>query len=140
MIRRTPQEIADFFGCYVAQNEKGRWKLYCAKPIFCKGMDNKIDWDSEYDQVPIMGCTVDVPADHDCKHLYEPQKPDNVPHQSEVFIGERYVLLGEFHPNSLMQKVEEYLNKGFKLYGNPWTGPDASDCGYIHYQAMVRGV
>ena len=63
MIRRTPQDIADFFGCYVAQNEKGRWKLYCAKPIFCKGLDNKIDWDSEYDQVPIMGCTAMVPKE-----------------------------------------------------------------------------
>ena len=33
MIRRDPQEIADFFGCYVAQNpETGGWYLFREKP------------------------------------------------------------------------------------------------------------
>ena len=32
MIKRTPQEIADFFQCYVAQDEDGDWYMYKDKP------------------------------------------------------------------------------------------------------------
>lgn len=65
---------------------------------------------------------------------------DKAPHQSEVHIGERYVLLSASDPKVLMQKVEDYLSKGFRLYGNPWTGPDEGHCSNLHYQAMVRGI
>lgn len=30
--RRTPQEIADFFGCYVAMDEDGSWHLFTEEP------------------------------------------------------------------------------------------------------------
>ena len=139
MNKRTPQEWADITGCYVVRDRgRGCFDLYEEKPE----INTKEGWWE--DTGGNVGClprgAVDVDLDtHDWTTLYEPRKADNAPHQSEVFIGERYVLLGEFQPSSLMQKVEDYLNKGFKLYGNPWTGPD-SNYGYIHYQAMVRGL
>ena len=160
MIRRTPQEIADFFQCYVAQDESGEWYMYKDKPI--RNEDSGIWVGSIEEPLRITYMTVEIPSDHDWTILYEQrpysEKPadsinkeafcsgkapdsENKPdHASEVYIGERFVLLGEFQPPALMQKVEEYLDKGYRLYGNPWTGPDVERCGYIHYQAMVRGV
>lgn len=35
--RRTPQEFADFFNCYVAMDEDGYWYLYNEEPIIGKG-------------------------------------------------------------------------------------------------------
>lgn len=35
--KRTPQEIADFFDCYVAMDEDGYWFLYSKEPIIGKG-------------------------------------------------------------------------------------------------------
>ena len=150
MIKRTPQEIADFFGCYVFQgHDRDSFYMTKGKPgwngadftLHCDGMLSLID-----------KSVVDIPADHDWTHLYEPQKKDPIevfkdiqsrkesaPHQIEVHVEKEYVLLGEFQPDTLMQKVDELLKEGFRLYGNPWTGPD-SNYGYIHYQAMVRGV
>lgn len=160
MIKRGPQEIADFFGCYIAQDEDGDWYMYKDKPM--RNEDRGIWVGSIDDPLRIPYMTVEIPSNHFWKILYEPQPyseksadfinkeascsekapdSDNKPdHLGEVFIGERFVLLGEFQPPSLMQKVDEYLDKGYRLYGNPWTGPYIPDCGYIHYQVMVRGV
>ena len=146
MIKRDPQEIADFFGCKVNVNP------------YTYNVDL---WDTNNDIKECVGYMkhhlVLTSNMADGKLTYEPQgnslnsenkdgpyyqdseNSDNK-HQSEVYIEAHYVLLGEFQPDTLMQKVEEYLNKGFKLYGNPWTGPDTGSYGYIHYQAMVRGV
>lgn len=33
MIKRTPQEIADFFSCYVAQDKNGEWYVFDNKPV-----------------------------------------------------------------------------------------------------------
>lgn len=138
MNQHTPQEWADITGCYVVRDQlRERFTLFKNKPeinheegLWCQVGD--------WGELPVEAVPKEFKA-LDWTILYEPRKADNAPHQSEVFIGERYVLLGEFQPSSLMQKVEDYLNKGFKLYGNPWTGPD-SNYGYIHYQAMVRGL
>lgn len=157
MRKRTPQEIADFFGCYVARDVDRRWHIFKEKPELKLGYYRKentfikngiylnpelINADNVYDKVILYepqktispeSTVINEKSDENC------QKDDLCPHQSEVHIGDRYVLLGEFHPSELMQKVEEYLNDGFKLYGNPFVGPD-TNYGYIHYQAMVRGV
>lgn len=148
MIKRDPQEIADFFGCKVKVNP------------YTYNVDL---WDTNNDIKECVGYMkhhlVLTSNMANGKLKYEPQgnslnsenkdgpcyqdfadSDNNAPHQSEVYIEDHYVLLGEFQPDILMQKVEEYLNKGFKLYGNPWTGPDTRSYGYIHYQAMVRGI
>lgn len=137
MIKRTPQEIADFFGCYVTQDEKGRWRLFCAKPIIYKGLDNTIAWDSEYEQSLLISCLIDVPKGHNCKYLYEPQKQDTAPHQSEVHTHKEYQIVcgdecGE--GRYISDSVNKKLSEGWELYGTPFYGN-----GYI-YQAMVRGV
>lgn len=137
-IKRKPQEIANFFRMYLAQDRTREWYLYESKPAIRESVGY---WIADSGREAILSeSLIEVSADHDWHTMYEPQLKDTAPHQSEVYVGERYVLLGEFHPGTLMQKVEEYLNKGFKLYGSPWTGPDCGSCGYIHYQAMVRGV
>ena len=148
MIKRDPQEIADFFECKVQVNQ-------CTNNVFL--------WDSSGDIRGCVGCLehqiVHKSNMADGKLTYEPQKKhensdnkdgsyyqdfadsdNNAPHQSEVHTHREYVLLGEFSPSELCVKVSEYLEKGFKLYGYPWTGPDCGRCGYIHYQAMVRGL
>ena len=155
MIKRDPQEIADFFGVYVAQDndESGIWNIFFNRPVLINGY-----WFDESEGKLYSGtyitALVSVPEDHDYHTIYEPQTKDAIevfksiqergknsaPHQSEVHTHREYVLLGEFSPSELCVKVSEYLEKGFKLYGYPWTGPDCGRCGYIHYQAMVRGL
>ena len=144
MIKRSPQEIADFCQGYVFNScSASSWVVTPDKPKIVNG-----EWTWDHDSIlwftlPVY--TLDVPVNHHWTHLYEPnyQKPtdsDNKPdHLGEVYTHKEYVLLGEFQPNVLAQKVNELLQDGFRLYGNPWTGPDSS-YGYIHYQAMVRGV
>ena len=162
MIKRDPQEVADFLGVYVAQDEDGDWYIFCEKPE----LNNSCNvWSGGWYML-LNPDIIAIPKAHNWRLLYEPQgkqeksegnslnsgkkdgscyqdfadSDNNAPHQSEVYVGERYVLLGEFNPDTLMQKVQEYLNKGYMLYGNPWTGPDTGSYGYIHYQAMVRGL
>lgn len=73
MNKRTPQEIADFFGCYVAQNpETGGWYLFREKPE----RDETLGWvtTSGNENVALFSSIcIDAPADHDWTHLYEPQ-------------------------------------------------------------------
>ena len=139
MNQHTPQEWADITGCYVAR-DKNRccFTLYESKPE----PNFKEEWwcnmGEDFGDLPY-GAVPEEYYTHDWTHLYEPRKADNAPHQSEVFIGERYVLLGEFQPDSLMQKVEEYLDKGFKPYGNPFV-INVERYGYMLHQAMVRGL
>ena len=147
MKKRTPQEFADFTGCYMVQSKEGLWYLLNRKP---EVEGNNWIGNGEY-AIRIDERLISVSANHDWTHLYEPHNKsetnyqnqpevDNkAPHQSEVHVEKEYVLLCEFQPNALMQKVNELLKDEFKLYGNPWTGPDVENYGYIHYQAMVRG-
>ena len=143
MIKRTPQEIADIFQCYVAMNQDGAWYMFEEKP---ERQERTWRINSKHFAY-LHSKLIDIPFPCDWTHLYEPRpyseksadsenKPD---HLGEVYTHKEYVLLGEFQPGLLMQKVNELLQDGFRLYGNPWTGPD-SNYGYIHYQAMVRGV
>ena len=145
MIKRSPKEIADFFQMYVFQAS-----MYSSSCFRCSDEKPELSINGEHWEmkswIDLPDELISIPADHDWTHLYEPRPNGLVEvfksiqarnHSSEVYIGDRYVLLGEFQPNELMKKVEEHFNDGFKLYGNPFTGPDTS-CGYIHYQAMVR--
>ena len=152
MEKHTPQEWADLTGCYVARDEGRRcFTIYEVKPV----RNYKRNWWSnpggDYGELPTSAVPEKYYSD-DWSILYEPHnkgdanyqnqpKVDNkAQHQSEVFIHQEYVLLCEYQPGSLMQKVNELLKDGFKLYGNPWTGADPTYGLIIHYQAMVRGV
>lgn len=150
MIKRTPQEIADFFGGYVARDNDLRWHVFRDKPekklaywrinnVKCGTYLNTEFIDTNLCDKRV--CLYEPRLDNKSEINYQnqPEVDNKAPHQSEVHVEKEYVLLGEFQPGTLMYKVNELLKDGFRLYGNPWTGPD-SIYGYIHYQAMVRGV
>ena len=152
MIKRTPQEIADFFGCYVVQSrEDGDWYVMLHKPI---RHENGWAYAFDTDVMVINEQLISVPANHDWTHLYEPQKKDPIevfkdiqsrrninaesdPHASQVYIGPEYKMLcGDEAGDGgyIGDLVNGYLAKGWRLYGAPFYGN-----GFI-WQAMVRGV
>lgn len=142
MIKRTPQQIADFFGCYVAQNKNGDWHMFFGKPY-----STTIHWclyDSTEGSMEIDSCAVDVPANHLWTMLYEPrmQKPD---HSSDVYIEEEYCILRHGVSRTLSKLVIEAMQEGWKPLGGvavehlPTSDGYATDSSFF-YQAMVRGV
>lgn len=151
MKKHTPQEWADITGCYVARDEGRRcFMIYEKKPVLNPEQRWWSNPDGDYGELP----TAAVPEEFyslDWTILYEPRlnnkseansqnqpEVDNkAPHQSEVHVEKEYVLLCEFYPNALMQKVNELLKDGFKLYGNPWTDKEPGSGCIIYYQAMV---
>ena len=70
MIKHTPQEIADFFGCYVLMSASGDWYMTTEKPD-----KDTLNWKIQrYNRWhKIRDFMIDPPADHDWTHLYEPQ-------------------------------------------------------------------
>ena len=71
MIKRTPQEIVDFFGCYVAMDRNGEWFLYTEKPV----LDDELGaWDLGEEDCEITDITAFITdePDHDWTILYEP--------------------------------------------------------------------
>ena len=75
MIKRTPQEIADFFQCYVAQQGCGDWTLFNKRPSL-KNSFGVSSWqmnDADDGYSWLLEGWVDVPAGHNWTHLYEPR-------------------------------------------------------------------
>ena len=154
MIKRTPQEIADFFQCYVAQDKDGDWYMYKDKPM--RNEDRGIWVGSIADPLRIPYMTVEIPDNHFWTILYEPQSADsdnkeasysekapvseNKPaHTSEIYTEKEFKLIPAFDPARLEAMISDYLNDGFTLYGNPFVVEDRK-YGPMIIQAMVRGV
>ena len=76
----------------------------------------------------------------DANKSIQERKQDTAPHQSEVHVHREYVLLAEFSINNLELKVNEYLGKGYTLYGNLLSEADWNGDNYRLIQAMVRGI
>lgn len=155
MIKRSPQEIADFFRCYVSQNFSGDWFVHMDKPVMYKGA-----WIS-HDGIGFLNQLVEATADHDWVILYEPrpysEKPadsinkeascsekapvsENKPdHTSEIYTEKEFKLIPAFDPARLEAMISDYLNEGFTLYGNPFVVEDRK-YGPMIIQAMVRGI
>lgn len=83
MIKRTPQEIADFFGCYVSQTDNGDWFVHTDKPIMHKGA-----WVS-HTGIGFPNQMVEALASHDWTTLYEP-KPLSKKADSYNDVGDLY--------------------------------------------------
>ena len=157
MRKRTPQDIADFFGCYVAQNRNGAWFGFPEKPdrygdSWRIGTRNGIFY--------IMESLLDIPADHDWTQLYEPQKitsesgiineesgrncqnPDLYTCQSEVHTHKEYRVICADNQEKLQGKVTLAINEGWKCQGGVYV-QDRSHIAHVNsaffYQAMVRG-
>lgn len=147
MIKRTPQEIADFFGCYVARDKVCGtfFDLYEEKPE----INHEREWwdnargNSGYLHVG----SVDVDLEnHDWTHLYEPHsdnkdtanysksadfdnkdsanscevsrnKQDEAPRQSEVFIHKEYKVICADNQEKLQDKVTLAINEGWNCQG-----------------------
>lgn len=70
--RRTPQEIADFFNCYVAMDEDGEWYLYSEEPRF-----GRYSWNCSkglFRHMDTLGflCFILVTENHNWRTLYRP--------------------------------------------------------------------
>lgn len=150
MIKRTPQEIADFFGCYVAQDTTGYWFVYENKPR--PSAIYKLWNCSTGDRSCILSRLIDVPFNHDWRCLYEPQsgnqgktEEDFPNHISEVYTHKEYKIIADNDPHKLINKVTKRLNEGWKPQGGVAVEHLPISDGYvddvaIFYQAMVRGV
>lgn len=144
MIKRSPQEIADFFGCYVAQDQAGSWFLYQDKPILINENVSTEFWAAYEISILLNEKLIDVPVNHHWRCLYEPrtQKPD---HASEVFIHKEYVVAEGNRIQDLSKKVNTLLSHGWKLQGGVAIEHFPESDGYaegsaVFYQAMVRGI
>ena len=156
MIKRTPQEFADFTGCYVAQDFDGSWMAYEIKPTMNKTKRYWILKDSVGAMLIIHSNMLDSPEDHDWTRLYKPH-PDNksdtnyqnqpevdnkAPHQSEVYVQKEYRIVQALSAEGLAAKVANMMENGWKLQGGVSAQPlsDADDNLHTFHQAMVRGV
>ena len=153
MIKRTPQEIADFFQCYVAQDESGEWYMYKDKPM--RNEDRGIWVGSIDDPLRIPYMTVEIPDNHFWTILYEPQSADsdnkeascsekapvseNKPdHLGEVYTHKEYRIVTahkEIDSESFAKGVMAWVERGWIP-----TGGISFDKQGCPYQAMVRGV
>lgn len=150
MNKHTPQEWADWTGCYVAQDEAGSWFLYQDKPILINKDVSSEFWALSEKSILLNEELIYVPVNHHWRCLYEPrmqkpERPDHVSHQSEVFIHGEYNVVKDGTLPGLAAKVINRLNNGWKLQGGVAVEYLPESDGYkegseIFYQAMVRGV
>ena len=154
MIKRTPQEIADFFGCEVSLD-------YVEGKMLLK--------DSEKAKKDNIGCigflTMDLLLPFKSptsKHTYEPcvrntcekrmenarithEPRTNPEHIEEVYTHKEYVVAEAKRAQDLAKKVNVMLDHGWKPQGGIAIEYLPESDGYaegseIFYQAMVRGV
>ena len=152
MIKRTPQEIADFFGGYVVQSKEGLWYMLNSKP---KVEGNNWIGNGE-SSIRINEGLISVSVNHDWTHLYEPQnitpesgiineksdencqKSGLCPHSGEVYTHKEYRLV-EAHkgisPEAFSKGVMAWIERGWEP-----SGGIAFDKEGKPYQAMVRGL
>ena len=142
MIKRLPQEIADFFGCYVAQDKSGDWYLYEKAPVLDLSEAMWIDGgrSAKAPHEAFMAVT----EDHDWKKLYSPKPADSdnkASHQSQVHVHQEYDVVCGGYPEQLSIKVTQLIHEGWKPVGGIVCLPPAHrEDSETFYQAMVRGI
>lgn len=107
MIKRTPQEISDFFGCYVAQDDERNWWIYENKPFLdgdCWQSDGKCFEVEEY------LIEIDVPEDHIWTKVYSPNASENLTcSSSTVSKMEKIVGISEKETSSIADNKEQHV-------------------------------
>ena len=139
MIRRTPQEIADFFGIYLAQNISGDWHGYEEKPIKQKSGNWGIR-DFSAAEIGMDEYIIDLPDYNEYGKLYIPNVSEN-PTSSTVSEMENVVAISKkeitrediakiaqtsdsyivvYYDSiaGLIELVSAYLSEGYVLCGN----------------------
>ena len=146
MIKRTPQEIADFCQGYVFNSCSAlSWVVTPDKPKIVNG-----EWTWDHDSILWFSLPVyalDVPADHHWTHLYEPnyQKEadsDNKPdHLGEVYVHKEYCVIRNETAARLCAQATRLIDKGYEPVGGIAIGYEYGvSPRQFFYQAMVRGV
>lgn len=154
MIKRSPQEIADFFGCYVAQDMSDRWYAYQKKPH----MERKNTWvTDDGGSICMIGDDLfDIPDNHDWTVLYEPrttcekrmenarathEERTNPEHIREVYTHKEYRIVSAVaDTEDLDTKVNSLIAEGWKPQGGVAIMQHDDNHYDTFYQAMVRGV
>lgn len=159
MIKRDPQEVADFLGVYVAQDEDGDWYIFCEKPE----LNNSCNvWSGGWYML-LNPDIIAIPKAHNWRLLYEPQgkqeksegnslnsgkkdgscyqdfaDSDNyAPHQSEVYTNKEYCVVAASDFESLKKRVQNMMNSEWKPQGGIVVEHLKE---VFFYQAMVRGI
>lgn len=169
MIKRTPQEIADFYGCYVAQDKDGDWYIYEKAPV--ADLSEAIWRDGGRSAETPHEAFMAVPENHDWTKLYEPQgnqgkteedfpcsteradsdnkeapysekqadSDNTASHQSQVHVHQEYTVVFNMTLSSLCDFVNKHIAEGWKPQGGVTSW--IGENGYrTYYQAMVRGM
>lgn len=168
MIKRTPQEIADFFQLYVVRQPNGCvWNGFSEKPKFHESCNTWLSV-GKGTVLTINSGLIDSPENCDANwtHLYEPcvrntcenedenaritQEPSTnpaslCPHQSEVHTHREYAVIEAKRAHDLANKVNVMLAYGWEIQGGIAIeylpeSDDYEEGGEFFYQAMVRGV
>ena len=168
MIKRDPQEIADFFGCKVKVSPSTNYVVlwdtngyvnecigYLNHQIVPKS--NMADGKLTYEPQPVDAnknrpCYQDFTDSDNKKDPIEvfkdiQKRKATAPHQSEVHTHKEYKILSEelysygagYGVDLLSEKITKLLNEGWIPYGNPIISAYNKDDWKV-YQAMVRGV
>ena len=151
MLKRDPQEIADFFGCYVVQDADDSWLLFEDKPV---KINSAKCWDGEFSG-RIYQELIDYTKLQDEAVIYKPQPIDAIkvfksiqerknsaPHQSEVRTHKEYEIIVKVGPHAVWELRAE-VNRAIECGWSPLGGISVS---HSHegnpciYQAMVRGL
>lgn len=83
MIKRTPQEIADFFQGYMAKDMSGCWHLYSYKPYIDDTYDQWYEEEREFDYVPFGIISDDDNTDWR-ESLCEPRMTNDTPGEEDT--------------------------------------------------------
>ena len=144
MIKRTPQEIADFTGCYVAK-AKGRTKLLF---LYEKRPPLTDNWSHLYEpRITHEKRMKNAQITHDVSSSDKQasKTSDEATHISEVYTHKEYVLAEGKRVQDLTNKVNILLAHGWKPQGGIFVEYLPESDGYaesteFYYQAMVRGL
>lgn len=162
MNKHTPQEWADWTGCYVNQDKNGLWYLHKNKPelMLEEGYWNPQKGASDF-EMNIFSILISASADHNWTHLYEPnyQKEadsdnkeesyyqdspisDNKPgHLGEVYTHKEYCVIKNETAARLCAQATRLIDKGYEPVGGIAIGYEYGvSPRQFFYQAMVRGV
>lgn len=155
MIKRTPQEIADFFGCYVARDADRRWHIFKEKPELKLGYYRKENTFIK-NGIYLNPELINTDNVYQLAVLYEPQKitpesgiineesgrncqnPDLYTCQGEVDTKKEYAIAEAKRVQDLADTVNVMLADGWEIQGG--LAIEYLPGSEIFYQAMARGV
>lgn len=125
MKKHTPQEIANFFDCYVAEDKNHKWHMFPSKAPSISS-DFPEEWRTlPYDAILINKALLEIPYYHKWTDLYIPEKEN---------CDIQYSIASAQNPVALERVVSAYIRQGYIPLGGVSVGPEG-----LMYQAVVKG-